>query len=322
MGGQNTRPFPGAILLREIAPHWGASLRLLKPQERRVLECLSTIFILIRKTVKNCGTTNEAVLTLQKMAVLFRDPEDLEAQYSITQDFPDFELAVRAWKELSLFLDTSIPREYFLEHLMGLETEIRRLRPQSESELLLDLYRQVGTIALAAGHALKLNEKLMPALADLANSIALSDSYIGTGDGRTGREFLAPLTWNGREANERKRLATVFFASARKGLSQLPLRFRLFLFLPLRHDFHLGKKSSLRSLDQVFDELIVQTFSSIGLALKSQTPVDAIPLNPSRSPSVFDATLIVRNQMTRIGMFNLRTGNRVPAVGTNPAGST
>ncbi|MDZ4081660.1 MAG: hypothetical protein U1E10_01880 [Bdellovibrionales bacterium] len=303
MGGQSTRPFPGAILLREIAPHWAASLRLLNPQERRVLECLSTIFILIRKTVKNCGTTNEAVLTLQKMAVLFRDPEDLEAQYSITHDFPNFEMAVRAWKELSLFLDTSIPREYFLEHLMGLETEIRRLRPQSESELLLDLYRQVGTIALAAGHALKLNEKLMPALADLANSIALSDSRVGTSDGRMGGEFLAPLSWNGRETTERNRLAAVFFASGRKGLSHLPLRFRLFLFLPLRHDFHRGKKSSLRSMDQVFDELIVQTFSSIGLVLKSSTPINVAPLNPSRSPAVFDATLIVRNQMTRIGMF-------------------
>lgn len=302
-GGQHTRPFPGAILLQELAPHWAASLHLLKPQERRVLECLSTIFILIRRTIESCGTTNEAVLTLKKMAVLFRDPEDLEAQYSISQDFPDFELAVRAWKELSLFLVTSIPREYFLEHLMGLESEIRRLRPQSESDLLLDLYRQVGTIALAAGHALKFNEKLMPALADLANSIALSDFYLGSSASPTGREFLAPLSWSGREVAERKRLATVFFISSRKGLSRLPLRFRLFLFLPLRHDFHLDKKSSLRTMDQVFDEFIAQTFMSIGFALKSSTTAKAVSINATRSPSVFDSTLIVRNQMTRIGIF-------------------
>ncbi len=296
--------FPGAIVLREFAPQWHASLRFLKPHERRVLECLSTIFILIRKTIKNCGTTNEAVLTLQKMSALFRDPEDLEAQYSMSQDHPDFELAIRAWKEISLFLDTSIPRDYFLEHLMGLETEVRRLRPQTENELLLDLYRQFGTIALAAGHALKLNERLMPALADLANSIALNESA-------TKREFQAPISWLGREFVERKRLSAIFFSSARNRLSLLPLRFRLFLFLPLRHDFNLGKKSSFRTVDQVFDEFIIQTFSSIGTAFRQASAVGSLPLNPTESPGVFDSTLIVRNQLTRIGVFPTAQASKV-----------
>ena len=301
---QLTRRFRGSILLREIAPQWNASLRFLKPQERRVLECLSTIFILIRKTIKNCGTTNEAVLTLQKMAALFRNPEDLEAQYSISQDHPDFELAIRAWKEISLFLDSSIPRDYFLEHLMGLETEVRRIRPQTESELLLDIYRQFGTIALAAGHALKLNERLMPALADLASSIALNEF-------NTKREFLAPSSWAGRESIERKRLCSIFFTSARNGLSPLPLRFRLFLFLPLRHDFNLGRKSSFRKVDQVFDEFIVQTFSSIGTALRQYETAGFLPLKPASSPGVFDSTLIVRNQLTRIGLFPMAHASKV-----------
>lgn len=300
-GSRSNRPLPGSVLLREIAPQWNACLRFLKPQERRVLECLSTIFILIRKTVKNCGSTSEAVLTLQKMAALFRDPEDLEAQYSISQDFPDFELAIRAWKELSLFLDTSIPRDYFLEHLMGLETEVRRLRPQTENELLLNLYRQFGTIALTAGHALKLNEKLMPALADFANCIALNEPKLRPQGDRMEREFLPPLNWSGRESIERKRLYEAFLASSRKGLSLLPLRFRLFLFLPLRHD-QIGKKSSFRTIDQVFDEFIVQSFSTVGRAIKGSSTVGFLPLSPDRSPAVFDSTLIVRNQLTRIGL--------------------
>jgi hypothetical protein len=298
---QAGRLFTGSILLREIAPHWNTSLRLLKPQERRILEGLATIFILIRKTVKNCGTTSEAVLTLKKMAAVFRDPEDLEAQYSISQDFPDFESAIRAWKELSLFLDTSIPREYFLEHLMGLETEVRRLRPQTESELLLDLYRQVGTIALTAGHALKLNERFMPALADLANCIALTESEVGRKGIHMEREFLLPSIWRGRESIERTRLYKAFLANARNGLSQLPLRFRLFLFLPLRHD-QIEKKSSFRTLDQLLDELIVQLFSTVGASMKQSSQVEFLPLNPVRSPAVFDSALIVRNQMTRIGI--------------------
>lgn len=301
---QLTRRFRGSILLREIAPQWNASLRFLKPQERRVLECLSTIFILIRKTINNCGTTNEAVLTLKKMAALFRNPEDLEAQYSISQDHPDFELAIRAWKEISLFLDSSIPRDYILEHLMGIETEVRRIRPQTESELLLDIYRQFGTIALAAGHALKLNERLMPALADLASSIALNEF-------NTKKEFLAPSSWAGRESSERKRLCSIFFTSARKGLSLLPLRFRLFLFLPLRHDFNLGRKSSFRKADQVFDEFIVQTFSSIGMALSQSARAGFLPLNPTSTPGVFDSTLIVRNQLTRIGLFPMANASKV-----------
>jgi hypothetical protein len=304
----NNRRFRGSILLREITPQWNASLRFLKPQERRILECLSTIFILIRKTIKDCGTTNEAVLTLQKMAAIFRNPEDLEAQYSISQDYPDFELAIRAWKEISLFLDSYIPRDYFLEHLMGLETEVRRIRPQTESELLLDIYRQFGTIALAAGHALKLNERLMPALADLASSIALNEF-------NTKQEFLAPSSWAGRESAERKRLCSIFFTSARNGLSLLPLRFRLFLFLPLRHDFNLGRKSSFRKADQVFDEFIVQTFSSIGTALRQSATAGFLPLNPASSPGVFDSTLIVRNQLTRIGLFPMAHASKVE-VGT------
>jgi hypothetical protein len=118
------------------------------------------------------------------------------------------------------------------------------------------------------------------------------------------REFLAPSSWSGRETTERKRVATVFFASGRKGLSLLPLRFRLFLFLPLRHDFQLGKKSSFRTIDQIFDELIVQTFSTLGSALRPSAPADFVPLNSSQPPSVFDSTLIVRNQMTRLGMIS------------------
>lgn len=306
LNSQASRRFTGSILLREISPQWKASLRFLRPPERRVLECLATVFILIRKTIKNCGTTNEAVLTLQKMAAVFRVPEDLEAQYSISQDHPDFELAIRAWKEISLFLDSSIPREYFLEHLMGLETEVRRLRPQTESELLLDLYRQFGTIALAAGHALKFNERLMPALADLANSIVLNEFA-------SKLEFLTPSSWHGRESIERKRLCSIFFANARNGLSLLPLRFRLFLFLPLRHDFNLGKKSRFRTVDQVFDELVIQTFSSIGTVFRQSAPVGFLPLNPADSPGVFDSTLIVRNQLTRIGLFPIAQVPKIEA---------
>ncbi len=300
------RRHPGAILLQAEAPHWYWASRLLTQPERRIVENLATIFILIRKTVTNCGSTNEAVATIQKMALVFREPDNLEAQYSIIQDFPNFELAVRAWKEIALFLDVSIPPEYFIENLMGIETRVRRIRPQSEADLLLDLYREFGTIALAIAHGLNTDERALPAIADLATGLALCDAF----NSGTQREFLAPIVWSGREKSERQRLSAIFLASARLGLSALPLRMRLILFLPVRYDFRGLHQSKFRTLDFSIDELFTQLFASLNKRSKAT--------RYEKKPSFIDSKLIVRNQLTRIGLFpstkavNLKNPQQLP----------
>lgn len=287
--------------MRQFAPSWYRASRVLPRAEQRIVECIATVFIVFRKTLKNCGTTPEAISTLQKMTAVFKDPEDLQAQYAIAQDFPDFEIAVRAWKELSLFLGVAIPAEYFIEHLMGLETEIRRIRPQTEAELFLNLYRLYGTIALAAGHALNVNERALPALADLATGYALRDFM----NFKVGFESAFPLNWTGRENQERQRLASLFLASSRQALSSLPLRLRLFVFLPIRIGAVDSRTRSLRALDQALDEAI-----SLAIAGFKQPKMTIL----SKPASVIDAALVVRNQMTRVGLYNSAHTKPTPPV--------